>query len=109
MAEIKFILKVIILSSVIMVGLQLEIHGQKAEIIVSNYLRHGTITVWVKDSLHGAERLIQNTAPGFSRKIDFMSKKTKTHPEVELNETSLDENATDFPDDEMKTVQLNDL
>lgn len=106
MAEFKFILKVFIFCSVLMIALQFEVRGQRAEVLFTQYLRHGTLTLWVKDVVDGAEVLVKKTAKDFPQYLSFISTdepKPKKAPAI-----SSDIPDIEFPDDEVTTVNLND-
>jgi len=106
MAEFKFILKVFVFCSVLMIALQFEVRGQRAEVLFTQYLRHGMVTLWVKDVVDGAEVLARKTANNFPQYFTFMS--AEDPKPKKKTRVSSDIPDIEFPEDEVTTVNLND-
>ena len=112
MAEIKFIIKVFVICSVLLIALQFEVKGQKMEVVFTQYLRHGHLTMWVKEAVSGVEQLARKTVKELPQSVSFKAdnkskviKKVNVSSDIPVNSSE----EADFPENEITTVNLNDV
>lgn len=103
MAELKFVIKCVFMTAILMVALQFEVEGVRTEKRVSDYLRDGKVVVWVRESVKGAHHFVLHNGKEIFPKLMagnwLPSWGSKT---VEpLRNISSDLPLTDFPDDEI--------
>ncbi|MCC6137962.1 MAG: hypothetical protein IT287_04975 [Bdellovibrionaceae bacterium] len=103
MVELKFVLKCLAITVVLMAALQFEVQGVRAEHMVANYLRDGKIVVWVRESMKGAHHFVvhkgKEVMPGLMSG-HWMPKWEEKAKEPKRNISS-DLPPTEFPDDEI--------
>lgn len=108
MAELKFVLKCLGITSLILFVLQFEISGVRAEKHVSEYLRSGTAVVWVREAVKGGYLLVTKSTTELAPKLSLNSLWPKTDTKSEANRNvSSDVPIAEFPDEEVgeDTVQ----
>lgn len=104
MAELKFVLKSVVITAVLMFALQFEVtQGVRAETLVSDYLRNGVVSVWVRESVKGAHLFVMNSGTDLAPKLNMKHwlPKWESQPEKPRNISS--DIPADFPEDEIGT------
>ncbi len=102
MAELKFVLKSLLITAAIMFVLQFEVQkGVRMEAYLTDYLRSGTVSLWVRESMKGAHQFVMNSSTELAPKMSLKhwAAKLESKPEAPRNVSS--DIPAEFPDDEI--------
>ncbi len=111
MDEIKFVLKALILTSVLLMALQFEVQGKPVETQVSEFVRSGPVMVWLRESIKGGEKLAQRGISSVSQKWSsghWFSEESEKPAKKQKPSMSSDVPAGEFPEEDITTVDLKD-
>lgn len=103
MAELKFVLKSILITAILMFALQFEVQkGVRAESFVTDYLRNGTVSIWLREAVKGAHLFVMNSSTQLGPKLNAKNwmPKWDSAPEKPRNVSS--DIPADFPDEEVE-------
>lgn len=120
MVEIKFVLKCLAITAVLLAALQFKVQGVPAENFVSNYLRSGKVVVWVRESIRGGHHFIMREGREFAPKVMSASwipswstntsenKNTGLQSRDTQNSESEKNTSTDIPETEFPDGEINE-
>lgn len=109
MGEVKFVIKSFLLSAAIVLGLQLEIQGNPAEHLLSDYLRQGEPIQWIRSAINGGELYIKENLQNLPKQVQVSRLFSEDKPsKKEQTKVSSDVPEVEFPEEEITTVNIDD-
>lgn len=102
MAELKFVFKSVLITVALMFALQFEVaKGVRVETYISDYLRDGTVVVWVRESVKGAHLLVMNGSTELGPKLNLKNWLPATSGSSKAPRNVSSDIPSEFPDEEV--------